>query len=228
MPNDTRVNTAPYSNFSAFINFINKLKDTDVPSRIDPSVFGKASGSISYSIIATLKSLKLINADGIPNPTLSFFVKASETDRKEKMKGILRDGYPTLWSSTFDLTKVTAGQFDEHLRSSYDVRGSTVDKAAAFFIAAANFAEEPISPHLKARKAVAASPSSKKSSKQRRKDTDDAVDEEIQDDDPPPEIAKPLEYQLIDLMSEPDIEDEIKASIWNLVQYLMKKKKETP
>lgn len=39
--------------------------------------------------------------------------------------------------------------------------------------------------------------------------------------------AKPLEYQLIDLMSEPDIEEEVKASIWSLVQYLTARKKKS-
>jgi hypothetical protein len=231
MTSNTKVNTAPYSSFSSFMRFINKLQETNIPSRIDPSVFGNASGSISYSIIATLKSLKLINNDGVPNPTLNNFVKASDADRKEMMKGILRAGYPSLWAGTFDLTAVTAGQFDEHLRSAYDVKGSTVDKAAAFFIAAANYANEPISPHLKARKAVASSSSSKKSPKQRRKEIDfEDGDDGLDDDDQPPPISKPLEYQLIDLMGEPDIEEGIKASIWNLVQFLMKRKtqKELP
>lgn len=36
--------------------------------------------------------------------------------------------------------------------------------------------------------------------------------------------AKALEYQLIDLMSEPDIDEEVKKSIWSLVQYLTARK----
>jgi hypothetical protein len=35
---------------------------------------------------------------------------------------------------------------------------------------------------------------------------------------------KALEYQLIDLMSEPDIDDSVKQSIWSLVQYLTARK----
>ena len=50
----------PYATFASFITFLNKLRETQVPSRIDPSVFGNASGSLSYSIIAALKSLKLL------------------------------------------------------------------------------------------------------------------------------------------------------------------------
>lgn len=38
------------------------------------------------------------------------------------------------------------------------------------------------------------------------------------------EPAKALEYQLIDLMTEPDIDDNVKQSIWALVQYLTARK----
>jgi hypothetical protein len=38
------------------------------------------------------------------------------------------------------------------------------------------------------------------------------------------EPAKALEYQLIDLMTEPDIDDNVKRSIWSLVQYLTARK----
>ena len=57
----------PYATFPSFINFLNKLRDSSVPGRIDPSVFGNASGSISYSVIASLKYLKLIDDDGLPS-----------------------------------------------------------------------------------------------------------------------------------------------------------------
>ncbi len=41
---------------------------------------------------------------------------------------------------------------------------------------------------------------------------------------PPAPPPKALEYQLIDLMSEPDIDDTVKQSIWSLVQYLTARK----
>ena len=226
MAEDTKKYSAPYTTFGSFINFINKLKDNGTPSRIDKSVFGAASGSVIYSIMATLKSLKLINDDGIPSAEFKSFVESDDQTRKIMLKKILRTGYPSLWDNGINLQTVTAGQFDEHLKDKYDSKGSTIDKAAAFFIAAANYAEEPISTHLKARKLVASSVASRKNSKSRIKATDSAEgeDEEIGDDDQQQPIksdtAKPLEYQLIDLMKEPDVENDIKQSIWNLVQYL--------
>jgi hypothetical protein len=218
--------TAPYATFSSLINFINKLKEVGIPSRVDPSAFGNASGSISYSIIATLKILKLINSDGIPNAAFKEIVEADEANRKALMKKIIRDGYPTLWDGTLDLKTVTASQFDEHLREQYESKGSTIDKAAAFFISAANFTDEPISTYLKNRKPTYSSISSKKSAKERKRVDGDVEDEGGQNTRLPPErSSRPLEYQLIDLMREPDIADEIKQSIWNLVQYLTNRNK---
>ncbi len=212
--------TAPYASWTSFLNFINKLQESGVPARIDPSVFGNASGSISYSIIAALKSLKLIMDDGIPTPEFSAFVNSTEDQRKAMMEAILKTGYPSLWNGGIDLATATAGQFDEHLRSTYDVKGSTVDKAAAFFLSAAQFADIKLSAHLKQRKPTASSPSSRKSIKQRKR-TDNGGEVELPAREPPRAAQeKPLQYQLIDLMTEPDFPEDKKGPIWELVQYL--------
>lgn len=215
----------PYATFSAFINFLNKLRETIVPSRIDPTVFGNASGSLSYSIISTLKFLKLIDESGTPSPQFIELANATDDARPALLKAIIVKGYPTLFTSTIHLTTMTAGQFDEHIRQEYGASGSTIDKVALFFIAACKAADIPVSSHLQNRKPIATSSTAKKSAKQRRRDAGEDVDD---DDETPPLPAvtagKALEYQLIDLMSEPDIGDEVKQSIWSLVQFLMARK----
>jgi len=214
----------PYANFNAFINFINKLRDTVIPSRIDPTIFGSASGSISYSIISTLKFLKLIDESGVPNDQFTALVKASDELRTGILKGLIEKGYPSLFKSGVNLTTMTAGQFDEHMRTEYGVSGSTVDKIASFFISACKMADVPISSHLTARKPVATSSSAKKSAKQRKGEPGGETDFEDHPPAPPPASTKAMEYQLIDLMSEPDIDDSVKQSIWALVQYLTARK----
>jgi Family of unknown function (DUF5343) len=219
----------PYAALSGFINFINKLRDTGIPGRIDPSVFGNASGSLSYSIISTLKYLKLVDDAGKPSQGFIQFVKASDEDRVPMWEGLIKSGYPSLFKSGVDLTTMTAGQFDEHVRSEFGASGSTVDKIALFFIGAAKLAGIPLSAHLLARKPIATSSTAKKSAKQRKRDVDEVADDDGDDDQQPTAQPKALEYQLIDLMTEADIDEEIKKSIWSLVQYLMarKAKKET-
>jgi Family of unknown function (DUF5343) len=214
----------PYATFSAFINFLNKLRETSVPSRIDPSVFGNVSGTISYSIISTLKFLKLIDESGTPSQQFIDLVGAADEDRGALLKPIIEKGYPTLFKSSAHLTAMTAGQFDEHIRQEYGASGSTVDKIALFFIAACKMAGINLSQHLLSRKPVATSSTAKKSAKQRRRDAGEDVDEDDPPPPPPAATTKALEYQLIDLMSEPDIDDGVKTSIWSLVQYLTARK----
>lgn len=214
----------PYASFSSLINFLNKLKDTAVPSRIDPSVFGNASGAISYSVIAALKFLALIDDAGTPRAKFRELVQAEEAERKSLFAGILRASYPSLFDGDLDLATVSSGQFDEHLRDRYEIKGSTVDKVATFFIAAAAFSEIPISPHLKVRKATSPSGASRQSTKRRRSDTAAPEGSAASPIPSVQEFQKPLEYQLIDLMSETDIDDQVKQSIWSLVQYLSLRK----
>jgi hypothetical protein len=215
--------TPPYATYGQFIGFLNRLRETGVPSRIDPSVFGNASGA-AYSIISALKYLKLIDESGIPSKELVALVEATDDARGSLLKPLIQKSYPTFFKPPVHLTSMTAGQFDEHIRQEYGVSGSTVDKVALFFTAACKAADIPISTHVLNRKPIATSSAAKKSVKQRRRDSG----EEANDDPPPPPpsatTGKALEYQLIDLMSEPDIADEVKQSIWLLVQYLTARK----
>jgi hypothetical protein len=196
--------TPPYASFSSFMTFINKLKENTVPGRIDPSVFGNASGSLSYSIIAALKSLKMIGADGVPTPDFITFVNADDDSRKITMIDALQEGFPTLWQG-FNLDTATAGQFDEHLRDHYDVKGSTVDKVATFFIAAAKFADINLSTHLKARRPTASSSSSRKSSKQRsRPDPESDAVMPAPASSPPAQLHHPFVQGLLDTLPKTD------------------------
>jgi hypothetical protein len=213
----------PYAAFASFITFINKLRDTQIPGRIDPSVFGNASGSLSYSIIAALKALKLIGADGVPTAEFVSFVRASDEERKPMMQTVLKAGYPSLWQGEFDLASATAGQFDEHIRSEYEVKGSTVDKVATFFIAAAKYAELPISSHLAARKPTATSASAGKSKRQRRDEGDNNGNGN--GGTPPlpssaPITEKALEYRLVDLMTDAMGDPEVMQAIIKVVTFL--------
>ncbi len=216
--------SAPYAALTSFTNFINKLRETGIPGRIDPSVFGNVSGSHSYSIISTLKYLKLIDDAGKPSQEFIAFVKATDEQRGQMWQKLVKSGYPTLFAPGVDLTTMTAGQFDEHVRSEFGASGSTVDKIALFFIGAAKAAGIPLSAHLQARKPIATSSTAKKSAKQRKRDVEGVTDDDGEDDPPPPVQQKALEYQLIDLMSERDIDEEVKKSIWSLVQFLMARK----
>lgn len=230
MAETTKSFSPPYATFGTFTGFLNKLRETGVPGRIDPTVFGNASGSISYSILASLKFLKLTDENGTPAPEFIELVNASDEGRAPLLKKIIERGYGPLFQPNVKLATMTPGQFDELMRNEYGVQGSTIDKVASFFIAATKSAGIPLSTHLLARKPIASSPSAKKSVKQRRSSEPRETDSNDAPPPPPPPASqgKALEYQLIDLMSEPDIDAEVKTSIWSLVQYLTARKSKKP
>lgn len=194
-----------------------------MPSRIDLSVFENTSSSVSYSIISSLKYLSLIKEDGIPTQEFIALVNASDDERVGRWRKIMMDGYPSLFSSDVDLTTLTAAKFDDHCRTEFGVSGSTVDKVALFFIAGAKAADISLSPLLLNRKPVAPSNTTKKSARQRKRGHDGG-DDDVVGRLSPLQATKALEYQLIDLMSQRDVNDEVKKSIWSLVQYLAARK----
>lgn len=210
----------PYATFPAFVSFINKLRQTGVPGRIDRSVFGNASGSVIYSVLASLTSLNLINEQGTPSPKFIELVNAPDEQRPKLLRQIIIDGYPSLFGSGMDLTTMTAGQFNEHIRGEFDVAGSTIDKIASFFLSAAKAAEIPVSKHLETRTQIGASPSSKKSPQQRKKPETDATEDE---EEPPPISEKALEYRLVDLMSEAAGDAEVMGAIIKVITFLKTK-----
>lgn len=219
MSDKPKKTTPPYTTIGAFVSLLNKLRDTGVPSRIDPSVFGNASGSVSYSVIAALKFLRLIDDDGKPSKAFTGLVKATDDARPALLAQVIRDGYPSLFGGALDLTNATAAEFDEHMRKEFDVQGSTVDKIATFFILAAKQAGIELSPHLAARKSVSGSSSSKKSAKQRKRDDQTPADD-VNDTPPPPITEKALEYRLVDLMSEAAGDAEVMGAIIKVITFL--------
>lgn len=216
-------NAAPYASFRAFSNFIDSLRESVIPGRIDPSVFGKKSGGTIYSLLATLKSLNLIDDDGGPQDSLRELVNCPEVDRKKVLREIIKNGYPSFWDGSLNLEITTPAQFDEHVRSHFNARGSTVDKVAAFFLAAAEETDIPISIHLKNRKPTAPSSTSRKSQKARKQEAAPQTPTSPPNTGPISQ-SKPLEYLLIDLLDPNGMNEDEQQAVWKLINYLARKK----
>ncbi|MEM1063967.1 MAG: DUF5343 domain-containing protein [Pseudomonadota bacterium] len=214
----------PYATFTSVKKFMIGLGDAGLPAQIDASLFGSASGSIIYSTINALKYLKLIDNEGRPSQALKTIVHGGEEAFAANLRPVVEQGYPEFFDGAIDLKSITAKQFDDLVRDAHSVHGSTVDKIASFFIAACKETGIEISSHLANRKPIAPSRVSRKSAKQRKEEQSPPESSASQPSTAQAVQAKPLEYQLIDLMSEPDIEEEIKGSIWSLVQYLTARK----
>ncbi len=171
--------TPPYVPYTTFTSFLNSLKKTGIPSHIDRSVMGTMSGSGQSAMIATLKSLRLINLELEPTPELSSLVNGSESDFSTTLNKLVKSTYSFLFDGSIQIENTTSKKVEEKFRN-IGASGSTLTKCISFFLAAAKAAGIPVSTHVKAPKIQRkASAKSKDSSKPATSNLDQGQDNSI-------------------------------------------------
>jgi len=179
MAKPEKSNLPAYISYSAFISFINGLRETHIPMQIDRSVMPKASGSQISAMIVSLKFLHLIDENNKPLPLMKQLVEAADEARGPVIEKAIDGAYGFLLSDgEFDLEKATGQLVAEKFRAQ-GISGSTMSKAIAFFLAAAKDAGIKVSPHIKPPAIVRTE--GKRIS--RRKGRDPLDDLEIEDDE---------------------------------------------
>lgn len=187
----TKTKFPPYVSYGAFISFINKLRESGVPGKIDRTLMPSASGSLVSSMQGSLRSLGMINDDNRPTQKMHSLVEASDEDRKDIFKAILAESYAFLFDDPdFDLTKATTGQVAEKFRSQ-DINGSTVSKSIGFFLALAKAADVKVSAHVKAPPAPRGNGAKRPVKAVQKPAVDEAVDDdEGEGDDEAPDVHR--------------------------------------
>lgn len=135
---------ACYVSFRTFLGVLDALR-SDMPKRIDRSVFPSFSGSAQSQLIGALRFLGLIDEEGITQPIFDRLVH-DEAHRAEILREILEERYAPILE--MDLTKATPKQLQEAMQSHYSFRGSTLEKAVSFFLQASVYAGIPVSARL--------------------------------------------------------------------------------
>ena len=219
MPDETKVLKTPYTPFSTYLNFINELSESPLPAHIDKSLMPTMSGGMQSVLMSALRNTGFINEGGEPAKRLVEYVNGDEQDRKGIIGDALRQGFPYLFDGSIELGRATPQRFDDRLREAGGVSGSTLDKAAAFFLAGAEHCGLDLSAHLKRRK-----PSSRKTNKQRRQGVQKKADEQGAVDRQTPESptrqAEPdPEMVLLKLLDPKRMTDEEKQAVWTLILY---------
>ena len=149
MATKTRKNPLPpYVSYSSFKNFITRLGESTVPSRIDKSVMSNLSGSTQYALLPALHWLGLIDSDGTPDDTLKVLALANDENFGTLLEPIIREKYDFLFAGDLDLESATSEQVVEAFKTQ-EVTGSTVTKCISFFLRIAKEARIQISPHVK-------------------------------------------------------------------------------
>ena len=124
--------------------------DKHIPLRVDKSHLPKASGSVQAGHMAALRFLKLIDANGKPTELFERFVMADDGARAAILAAMLKDSYSFLFTeSDFDLARASSKMLEERFRAC-DLKGSALQRAVSFFLAAAKDAGLKLAPGLKA------------------------------------------------------------------------------
>jgi hypothetical protein len=138
-----------YVSYPSFIKFINGLRETHIPLQIDKSLMPTASGGQVSAMLAALRFLRLIDANGKPNDRMRQLVEAADEARKPILKSITESAYDFLFGDeSFPLAKASGQQVAEKFRAQ-SLAGSTVAKAISFFLSLAKGCDIAVSPHVK-------------------------------------------------------------------------------
>lgn len=133
--------TPPYVSWGTLQNTIDRMvKDKAWPEQVDRSYLRNLPGGAQGELITAMKSLGLTDDNMRPSDTLKRMV-AEPNDQP----AILREAMERYYAGPLALSQhATQLQLEDSFRK-YGVQGSTLRKAVRFFLAAAKFAEIPVS-----------------------------------------------------------------------------------
>src|SRR6266404_975024 len=137
----------PYLSFSTFTSFLDALRVSGVPTRVDRSIMASKSGSTQVLLLSAIRYLGLASDNGVPTPDLERLVQSEGRQNQEVWHRILTKAYPTLFR--MDLQRATTQQVSEALSKEGLSSKDTIRKSLNFFCLAAKKAGIKLSPHIK-------------------------------------------------------------------------------
>jgi hypothetical protein len=145
----------PYIPFKTLQGFIQKLKDTAIPERVDSSLLRSYSGSMARQLVAALKFLRLLDGNNYATENLRNTVKAYSTPEWGEIFGqIFAEAYGELIGE-LNLEIATSGQLADRFKA-WGAEGQVLQKCIAFYLAATANVGWTISPHITSKERVRA------------------------------------------------------------------------
>ncbi|MHB8376881.1 MAG: hypothetical protein ACYDEB_07980 [Dehalococcoidia bacterium] len=134
---------APYVAWKTFTSALQTLED-GLPDPLDASVWSSQSGSAQAALMRSFQFLGLIDSSKRVQPILRDLLKAAEPERKAIYKQLVQANYPKIVE--MGTNGASPQQLEAALRE-LGVEGATLRKAKAFYLAVADYAGIPVSPH---------------------------------------------------------------------------------
>jgi hypothetical protein len=143
-----RKHLPPYVSYRTFRNFIDGLQQR-IPSRIDRSYWGDIlSGSTGTQLMAALRFLGLIDANGKPTEQLRPLVIARGEPKAKLLRELASDSYEFVVKSPLDLESATYAQLGEIFSNTFQMTDDVSRKCVKFFIDMSGDAGMPLSPFI--------------------------------------------------------------------------------
>jgi hypothetical protein len=143
-----RKHLPPYVSYRTFRNFLDRLQQR-LPSRIDRSYWGELySGSSGTQLMAALRFLGLIDANGKPLERLRTMAAAKGEQRAALLRDMASDAFKFVLNGQIDLESATYAQLQEVFHSTFQITEDVSRKCVKFFIALAGEAGVSISPFI--------------------------------------------------------------------------------
>jgi len=137
----------PYIPFKTLQGFVQKLKETTVPPRIDGSLLRSYSGSMARQLVASLRYLKLVDEGNNSTDKLKELVPSYGTSTWPEMIGrVITEGYLDVIGD-LDTDNATLGSLSEKFKAK-GADGQVLKKCIAFYIGGLRAAGITFSPHF--------------------------------------------------------------------------------
>jgi hypothetical protein len=152
----------PYVSYRTFCNFVDGLQQR-MPSRIDRSYWGGMfSGSNGTQLMAALRFLKLIDANGKPMDQLKLLAAARGEQRARILREIAAEAFDFALRGSLDIESATYAQLEETFHNTFQLADDVSRKCVKFFIALVSDAGMALSPFITKRtRTTHASPSAR-------------------------------------------------------------------
>jgi hypothetical protein len=127
--------TPVYAAYATLMSALDNLRTHGIPSTgiIDKSLWDTQSGAVQSQLLLALRFLGLIDEQNRVQPDLPVLAKASPEQRKVLLKPIIETKYHSVIS--LGLATISQGQLEDAFRT-FEVSGSTLDRAIRFFVKA--------------------------------------------------------------------------------------------
>jgi len=173
----------PYVSYRTLLNFIERLEQ-GMPARIDRSYWSdRLAGSTGTQLMAALRFLGLIDADGVPTSQLRLLISARGEKRAELLRQIAIESYNFVLGGSFDFHIATYAQLEEVFHRNFELADDVNRKCIKFFVALASDARIPLSTFITKRvRTLAASSGAKAKRKSAKLNRNLVIPHEIVDE----------------------------------------------